>query len=203
MKSPKSKEERWSHIIIDMSHYLVKREEQTLSLEGCSSSPEGDFLEGFSSDMRIDIIHLDEESVVFDLVGVDVSIANALRRILLAEVPTVAIETVYIQENTSIVQDEVLSHRLGLVPIRADPRLFDDFSPDDEATDLNTIVFKLDVACNADEGSSDEWRVGEDGGRSFTAYSGKLEWQPQGDQAEKFAGEILCEACNVFFNSFS
>ncbi len=36
-----------------------------------------------------------------------------------------AIETVFIQDNTSIIQDEVLAHRLGLVPICADPRLFE------------------------------------------------------------------------------
>lgn len=54
--------------------------------------------------------------------GVDAPVANALRRILLSEVPSVAIETVYIHDNTSIVQDEVLSHRMGLVPILVDPR---------------------------------------------------------------------------------
>jgi len=59
------------------------------------------------------------------MVGIDAPLANALRRILLAEVPTIAIETVYIYENTSIIQDEILSHRLGLIPIHADPRLFD------------------------------------------------------------------------------
>jgi len=36
---------------------------------------------------------------------------------LIAEVPTLAIEKVYIQNNTSIVQDEVLASRLGLVPL--------------------------------------------------------------------------------------
>lgn len=173
-----------------MSHYNVKQDEQTLSLEG-SEAPEGKFLDVFARDMRIDIIHMDEESVVFDLTGVDVSVANALRRILLAEVPTVAIETVYIQENTSILQDEVLSHRLGLVPIKADPRLFDDFTPEDEATDLNTLVFKLDVTCRAGE-DGPEWNVGSDGNRSYTALSDKLEWQPQGEQAEKFAG-MACD----------
>ena len=35
-----------------------------------------------------------------------------------------AIEKVLFANNTSIVQDEVLAHRLGLVPIRVDPRLF-------------------------------------------------------------------------------
>lgn len=35
-----------------------------------------------------------------------------------------AIETVYVVNNTSIIQDEVLSHRLGLIPIKADPLMF-------------------------------------------------------------------------------
>ena len=60
----------------------------------------------------------------FDLIGVDAAIANAFRRILLAEVPTMAIEDVYIWNNTSVIQDEVLAHRLGLIPIKADPAKF-------------------------------------------------------------------------------
>jgi len=40
-----------------------------------------------------------------------------------------AIEKVFIYNNTSIVQDEVLAQRLGLVPIKADPRLFEYRSP--------------------------------------------------------------------------
>jgi len=36
-----------------------------------------------------------------------------------------AIEKVLMYNNTSIIQDEVLSHRLGLIPLKADPRLFE------------------------------------------------------------------------------
>ena len=36
-----------------------------------------------------------------------------------------AIEKVHINNNTSIIQDEVLAHRLGLIPIKADPRMFE------------------------------------------------------------------------------
>lgn len=43
----------------------------------------------------------------------------------LPEVPTMAVEKVFVYNNTSIVQDEILAHRLGLIPIRADPRLFE------------------------------------------------------------------------------
>ena len=51
-------------------------------------------------------------------------LANSLRRIMISEAPTMAIEHVYILNNTSVIQDEVLSHRLGLIPLMVDPRLF-------------------------------------------------------------------------------
>ncbi|KAM6323740.1 DNA-directed RNA polymerases I and III subunit RPAC1 isoform 2-T2 [Aegotheles albertisi] len=79
------------------------------------------FEEGF----RVDLIREEEAALEFDMVGIDAAIANAFRRILLAEVPTMAVEKVFVYNNTSIVQDEILAHRLGLIPIRADARLFE------------------------------------------------------------------------------
>ena len=61
----------------------------------------------------------------FDIIGVDPAIPNAFRRLLLSEVPTMAFDRVFMFNNTSIIQDEVLAHRLGLLPLKADPRLFE------------------------------------------------------------------------------
>lgn len=47
-----------------------------------------------------------------------------LLALLFLQVPAMAIDRVFIMNNTSLIQDEVLSHRLGLIPIKADPRLF-------------------------------------------------------------------------------
>lgn len=178
------------------THYRVKTDEQTKIFtteeeqevfgDDASHSTSSAYLQKMMKQMQIKVIYLDEENIVFDLIGVDVSIANALRRILLAEVPTMAIETVYIQDNTSILQDEVLSHRLGLIPLKVDPRLFEDFQPGDEPTDLNTLVFKLDVQCEelpAEVRKEMLERGGADA-RPYPqgAYSRDLEWQPQGDQ---------------------
>lgn len=36
-----------------------------------------------------------------------------------------AFEKIYLYQNTSIIQDEVLCHRLGLLPLNVDPRRFE------------------------------------------------------------------------------
>jgi DNA-directed RNA polymerase subunit D len=56
----------------------------------------------------------------FYIRGIETQIANAIRRIIMAEVPTMAIEDVIVVENTSAVHDEILAHRLGLIPLKSD-----------------------------------------------------------------------------------
>jgi DNA-directed RNA polymerase I and III subunit RPAC1 len=58
-----------------------------------------------------------------------------------------AIEKVVINNNTGVMQDEVLAHRLGLIPIKTDPSIWDFSSGPDDFVDTNTIVFELKVAC--------------------------------------------------------
>ena len=50
----------------------------------------------------------------------DTTWLNTLRRIMISEVPSVAIETVFFEQNRTTVHDEFLSHRLGLVPLSCD-----------------------------------------------------------------------------------
>ena len=67
---------------------------------------------------RIEVTKLREDKLKFTLSQTDGSVANALRRVMIAETPTLAIETVEIEENSSVLHDEFLAHRLGLIPLR-------------------------------------------------------------------------------------
>ena len=80
----------------------------------------------FKKRVRVENIKQSEDlmTMEFDMIGVDAAFANSIRRIMISDVPSMAIEKVFIYNNTSIIQDEILSHRLGLVPLKADPRLF-------------------------------------------------------------------------------
>lgn len=141
--------------------------------------------------------HLNEKyDASFSLIGIDASIANAFRRILLAEVPTFAIETVFVQNNTSIVQDEVLAQRLGLIPLTGNPegfRKMDWWRPIEDQPDepninsRNTLVLKLQAECTKNaEAAEDE----EDPlilYHNAHIYAKDLVFHPVGEQQEWFS----------------
>ncbi|KAJ3052196.1 DNA-directed RNA polymerase core subunit rpc40 [Rhizophlyctis rosea] len=145
-------------------------------------------LEKFKENFKIVIGFIGKDDMEFDLIGIDASIANAFRRILIGEVPTMAIERVYVINNTTIMHDEILSHRLGLIPIKADPRAFDyKEGEEDQPTDLNTIVFNLAIQCSVNKNAPPN---SVDPKVKFINSSGSLKWQPQGDQEERLGTEI-------------
>ncbi|XP_060189048.1 uncharacterized protein LOC132617996 [Lycium barbarum] len=125
--------------------------------------------EQFRNNFKVEVVRLDEDELEFDMIGIDPSLANAFRRILIAEVPTIAIEKVLIANNTSIIQDEVLAHRLGLIPIKVDPRLFEYMSENDVPNEKNTVVFKLHARCKK-------------GSERLRVLSSELKWLPNGSE---------------------
>lgn len=70
---------------------------------------------------KIEILSIAPHAISFVLSETDTSMANTLRRIMIAEVPTLAIDLVEYSENSSVLNDEYIAHRLGLIPIRYTP----------------------------------------------------------------------------------
>src|ERR1700753_1923044 len=90
----------------------------------------------------------------FILHNVDLAFANSLRRVMLSEIPTLAIDLVEVESNTSVLPDEFLAHRLGLVPLSA--RNIDDvrYSRDcdcDQYCEWCSVVLTLNARCTGDE----------------------------------------------------
>jgi len=82
-----------------------------------------DFLQDLPS---LEIINKDDHKISVKLKGVPLQYANALRRVCLNGVPIFAIDTVDIIENSSVLPDEGLAHRLGLIPIKTDLTRFNE-----------------------------------------------------------------------------
>ncbi len=70
--------------------------------------------------MKIEKLKIEGEKMTFTLRGADHASANAIRRVIMSEIPVLAIDEVDFYENTSSLFDEYIAHRIGLIPIKAD-----------------------------------------------------------------------------------
>ncbi|MFX0174232.1 MAG: DNA-directed RNA polymerase subunit D, partial [Candidatus Hodarchaeota archaeon] len=70
--------------------------------------------------MELEIVEQYENYVKFIISQITPTFANTLRRMIMTEVPTMAIDEVIIIENTTPLYDEIVAHRLGLIPLKTD-----------------------------------------------------------------------------------
>jgi DNA-directed RNA polymerase alpha subunit len=77
------------------------------------------------------------------LKGVNIGIANSLRRIMISEIPILSIDTVQFERNDSLLDDEFIAHRLGMV-------VLDSSALYSGKINANTsIILTADVTCNS------------------------------------------------------
>ncbi|KAF1975136.1 DNA-directed RNA polymerases I and III subunit RPAC1 [Bimuria novae-zelandiae CBS 107.79] len=191
---------------------LLKRKTLKVGVETVSNQQSTDFpghwpgeshewdLEHFKQNARVEFVkEVSPLDITFSLVGVDTSFANALRRILIAEVPTLAIEDVFIYQNTSIIQDEVLAHRLGLIPLRGNRDAIrwmkwyqkDEDVPDHEPkNDENCVRLSLNIECKWKEGGLERAKQGvtdpNELYENHSVYARDMSFEPWERQTEKF-----------------
>ena len=88
--------------------------------------------------MSFNIISQNDEKVSVKLKGIPLQYANALRRICLNGIPIYAIDTVDVLVNSSVLADEGIAHRLGLIPIKTE------LSAVQQNNESDKIMFTLD-----------------------------------------------------------
>ncbi|MFQ5870632.1 MAG: DNA-directed RNA polymerase subunit D [Candidatus Geothermarchaeales archaeon] len=100
--------------------------------------------------MRTEVKQLDNRTIHLTMHDVSVAVANSIRRAAIAMVPTMAIDAVFFYENSSVMNDQVLAHRLGLIPLTTN---LEDYVPNDECdcqSDYGcpkcSVTMTLDVA---------------------------------------------------------
>ena len=108
--------------------------------------------------MSLEITNENDEKVSVKIKGVPLQYANALRRICLNGVPIYAVESIDMLENSSVLADEGVAHRVGLIPLKTD------LSASKDGNENDKIMLTLD------SGVSDETR---------TILSGELKSQDE------------------------
>jgi DNA-directed RNA polymerase subunit D len=97
--------------------------------------------------LPLQIINQDEQKISVKLQGIPLQYANALRRICLNGIPIFAIDTIDVLENSSILADEGIAHRLGLIPLKTELSAIESNSESDK------------IMITLDSGESDETRT--------------------------------------------
>ncbi len=83
--------------------------------------------------MKLSLISEQKEKLSFEISGLEYWFVNSLRRIMINEVPVLAIDDVEFRSNDSALYDEIVALRLGLIPL---------------TTDLKTLNLKSECSCN-------------------------------------------------------
>jgi len=79
--------------------------------------------------VNVEVLDVDDREIRLRVENTTAGEMNALRRTMMTEVPSLAIEDVTIYDNRSALFDEVVAHRLGQLPVPTDPNLFAEWDP--------------------------------------------------------------------------
>lgn len=136
--------------------------------------------------MKIDIVEMTQTKAQFVITDTNPAFVNALRRTIIGDVPKMALDSVEFHlgpimdekgvayESVSPMFDEIVSHRLGLVPI---------------PTDLDAFNFRAKCTCKGEGCPSCTIMYSLNKKGPCTVYSGDLE--PIGDQKLKIKDDLI------------
>ena len=93
--------------------------------------------------MKVEVLSHKGPEMRFSVDGVKPSFASALRRIMISEIPTMAIEFVDFKRNDSALPDEVIANRLGMIPLTFDTKAYEMPPADGKRTSRHEVKMVL------------------------------------------------------------
>lgn len=94
--------------------------------------------------MDVEIVEKTPFSITLRLRGVSLHLVNAIRRVIMAEVPTMGVDYVVFTQNSSVFYDEYIAHRLAMIPLTSDHALEKYLPPEECAEAGEKGVFSED-----------------------------------------------------------
>jgi len=74
--------------------------------------------------MKVEILNQNKQEIKFSVKEINAPFANELRRIMMSEVPTMAVEWVDFKKNDSAIPDELMANRIGQIPLTFDKKAY-------------------------------------------------------------------------------
>jgi len=113
--------------------------------------------------MNLEVLEQTDYKLKFIIEGISVEMVNALRHIILTEIPVMAIDEVIILKNDSPLYDEVVAHRLGLIPLKTNLKNYN-LPRDCECGGYGCSLCQVSLTCEVTNTSN----------KSMVIYSGDL-----------------------------
>ncbi|MFX1394115.1 MAG: DNA-directed RNA polymerase subunit D [Promethearchaeota archaeon] len=113
--------------------------------------------------MNLEVLEKNEHKLVFVISEISIEMANAIRRIILTEIPVFAIEEVIILKNDSPLYDEIVAHRLGMTPLKTDLEHYN-LPRDCECGGFGCPLCQVSLTCE----------INNDTNKPIVVYSGDL-----------------------------
>ncbi len=118
--------------------------------------------------MELSVLEKNPYSVRLYIKGIPLQVLNAVRRTVISEVPTMAVDTVVFTINSSVFYDEIVAHRLGLIPLTSEEALEKYKSPEECRGSVEEAIFPEECFAKLD------LDVENNGDKPLTVYSRDL-----------------------------
>lgn len=94
--------------------------------------------------MKINIVDQTDRKIRFVLEGTNPQFANAIRRVSMGEITAMAVDSVDFTHNDSVLYDEILAHRLAMIPLVFNPKNYKVKVSEEDTGSLYEVVLVVD-----------------------------------------------------------